>query len=72
MSNRCLYNTTFRQFIDTAPKEILGTLHLNYHGDALTTTDDAWIGEITLLQQVLLPWKDEPSQIIFEYYRVNT
>ena len=67
MSNRCLYNTTFRQFIDTAPKEILGTLHLNYHGDALTTTDDAWIGEITLLQQVLLPWKDEPSQIIFEY-----
>lgn len=67
MSNRCLYNTTFRQFIDTAPKEILGTLHLNYHGDALTTTDDAWIGEITLLQQVLLPWKDDPSQIIFEY-----
>ena len=44
MSNRCLYNTTFRQFIDTAPKEILGTLHLNYHGDALTITDDAWIG----------------------------
>lgn len=67
MSNRCLYNTTFRQFIDTAPKEILGTLHLNYHGDALTTTDDAWIGEITLLQQVLLSWKEEPSQIIFEY-----
>ena len=51
MSNRCLYNTTFRQLIDTAPEEILGTLHLNYHGDALTTTDDAWIGEITLLQQ---------------------
>ena len=46
---------------------VLGTLHNNYHGDALTTTDEAWMGEIDILQQVLIPWKDENAQVIFEY-----
>lgn len=67
MPNRCLYTASFHEFIGTAPLAILGALHNNYHGDALTTTDDAWMGEIELLQQVLEPWKDEKSQIIFEY-----
>jgi hypothetical protein len=67
MPNRCLYTASFHEFIGTTPLAILGALHSNYHGDALTTTDDAWMGEIGLLQQVLMPWKDEKSQIIFEY-----
>jgi hypothetical protein len=46
---------------------VLGTLHHNFHGESLTTTDDAWQGEIELLQQALLPWKNEESQVIFEY-----
>ena len=25
---------------------VLGALHNNYHGEALTTTDEAWKGEI--------------------------
>ena len=33
----------------------------------MTTTDEAWMGEITLMQQVLEPWKDEAGQIVFEY-----
>jgi len=46
---------------------VLGSLHNNYHGEALTTTDEAWMGEISILQQSLLPWKNEDAQIIFEY-----
>ena len=28
------------------PLAVLGALHNNYHGEALTTTDEAWKGEI--------------------------
>jgi len=46
---------------------ILGNLNKNYHGEVLTTTVEAWIGEIYLLKEVLIPWKNEEAQIIFEY-----
>lgn len=49
------------------PLSVLGALHNNYHGEALTTTDEAWKGEIDILQRVLQPWKEEVAQIIFEY-----
>lgn len=67
MSNRCLYTATFAEFLDQEPLAVLGALHNNYHGDSLTTTDEAWMGEISLMQQVLEPWKDEAGQIVFEY-----
>lgn len=65
--NRCLYNSSFRAFLDADPRSILGGIGINYHGDILTTTNEAWAGEIVLMQQVLEPWKEEPGQIIFEY-----
>ena len=67
MSNRCLYTSTFAEFLNQEPLAVLGALHNNYHGDSLTTTDEAWMGEITLMQHVLEPWKDETGQIVFEY-----
>ena len=67
MPNRCLYIESFKEFLKQKPQEVLGTLHNNYHGDSLTTTNDAWMGEIDIMQQVLQPWKDENAQIIFEY-----
>ena len=67
MPNRCLYIESFNEFLKQKPQEVLGTLHNNYHGDSLTTTNDAWMGEIDIMQQVLQPWKDENAQIIFEY-----
>lgn len=67
MSNRCLYAATFAEFLNQEPLAVLGALHNNYHGDSLTTTDEAWMGEITLMQKVLEPWKDEAGQIVFEY-----
>ena len=47
--------------------EVLGILHDNFHGEALSTTNEAWKGEIELLQDVLLPWADETGEIVFEY-----
>ena len=67
MSNRCLYAAMFGEFLSKEPLAVLGTLHNNYHGDALTTTDEAWMGEIELMQQVLEPWREEQGQIVFEY-----
>ena len=67
MANRCLYTATFAEFLNQEPLAVLGALHNNYHGDSLTTTDEAWMGEIALMQQVLEPWKDEAGQIVFEY-----
>ena len=66
-SPRYLYGSTFANFIASDPYSILGMLHDAYHGQALTTTDEAWMGEICLLQKVLEPWKNEEAEIIFEY-----
>jgi hypothetical protein len=67
MANRCLYIATIKEFLEQERLAVLGALHNNYHGEALTTTDEAWMGEIDILQQVLQPWKDEGAQVIFEY-----
>ncbi len=67
MPNRCLYTNSFCNFIDADPSSILGTLHDNFHGETLTTTNEAWKGEINILRKVLLPWKDENAQTVFEY-----
>ena len=67
MANRCLYKASFGSFTNDNANTILGILHSNYHGETLTTTTEAWEGEITLLQEVLQPWKNENAEIIFEY-----
>ena len=67
MPNRCLYASTFADFLSQEPLAVLGALHNNYHGDTLTTTDEAWMGEIILMQHVVEPWKEEAGQIVFEY-----
>ena len=66
-AGRCLYADSFAGFLDADPKTVLGTLHDNYHGDSLTTTTDAWRGEIALLQKALLAWRNEDARIVFEY-----
>ena len=67
MPNRCLYQSTFKDFVSADPHSVLGLLHAGYHGQTLTTTDEAWEGEISLLQAVLQPWKDEEAEVLFEY-----
>ena len=67
MPNRCLYIANFSDFLNQESLAVLGALHNNYHGETLTTTDEAWMGEITILQHVLRNWKEEDAHIIFEY-----
>ena len=66
-STRCLYNSNIETFLNKDKDAILGILCERYHGDALTTTREAWIGEIITLQKQLTPWKKSNGQIIFEY-----
>ena len=67
MPNRCLYIASIKNFVEQERLAILGSLHNNYHGEAQTSTDEAWMAEIDILQKVLVPWKDERAQVIFEY-----
>ena len=66
-SSRCLLETDFRTFLEEDQKLIFGELCDAYHGDALTTTREAWLKEIEILQEVLKPWKESNGHIIFEY-----
>ena len=65
--SRCLYNSSFREFIDNEESSILGVLCENYHGNALTTTIEAWKNEISIMKKVLFDYKNSDGEIIFEY-----
>ena len=67
MSNRCLYHSSFHKFLHEDPSSIYSSIRKQYHGGSYDTTDDAWDGEIEILQRVLLPWENENAHIIFEY-----
>ena len=66
-SPRCLYDTRIETFIEKEKESIFGALCDKYHGDALTTTREAWMGEIEILQRELYSWKNTDGRIVFEY-----
>lgn len=63
---RCLYHSSFQNFMKADNNFIFGTLCENYHGEALTTTRDAWLGEISILKNVLRGF-DDNGEIVLEY-----
>jgi len=65
--SRCLYNSSFKTFLNTDGSSIFGSLCDNYHGEALTTTREAWKSEITIMKNVLSDYADKNGEIIFEY-----
>ena len=65
--SRCLYNCSFEDFIKTDDNSIFGALCNNYHGEALTTTREAWKEEISIMKNLLSNYIDLGGQIIFEY-----
>lgn len=69
MSNntRCLYNSSFENFICESENTIFGVLCDNYHGDALTTTREAWKAEIAIMKHILAQYCGKDGQIVFEY-----
>ena len=66
-TSRCLYESDIATFLMKGRATLLGILCEAYHGDALTTTREAWMGEIEILQVALNPWRDSDGRIIFEY-----
>ena len=66
-STRCLFNDSFDRFVSADNNSLLGVLCDNYHGDALTTTREAWKYEISIMKQILSTYSGENGQIIFEY-----
>ena len=46
--SRCLYNSNFKNFMNTEDNTIFGILCERYHGEALTTTREAWKSEISI------------------------
>lgn len=64
---RCLFNSNFASFLSRDINSIFGILCDNYHGDAPTTSREAWKSEIDIMRNLLNGLNDENAQIIFEY-----
>ena len=64
--SRCLYNSSFEKFITNDENSIFGVLCDNYHGDALTTTREAWKSEISIIKGVLSNYADKNGQVVFD------
>ena len=64
---RCLYNSDLATFLYTDSASIYRILDDNYHGEALTTTRDAWKAEIDIMKNVVSSLNNTDGQIIFEY-----
>ena len=65
--SRCLYSNSFEGFINDTEMLILGMLCDRYHGDARTTTREAWEAEISIMQNVLSQLEEKDGRIVFEY-----
>ena len=66
-SNRCLFSCSFTEFLSEDDNSVFGMFCDNYHGDALTSTREAWKNEITIMKKVLSQLSSSGGQIIFEY-----
>ena len=64
---RCLYENSFAAFLSDSEMSILGVLCDHYHGEARTTTREAWKAEISIMQELLSRCEDKNGRIIFEY-----
>ena len=65
--SRCLFSASFEEFIKTDDNSIFGILCDNYHGQALTTTREAWKGEISIMKGIVQQYSGRDGRIIFEY-----
>ena len=64
---RCLYNNSISSFLSDSVISVFGKLCDNYHGEARTTTREAWKNEILIMRDVLVKCNDKDGKIIFEY-----
>jgi DUF2075 family protein len=66
-SSRCLFYSDISVFLKKEQEAIFGEMCDKYHGDALTTTREAWKKEIEILQHILIPLEESDGRIVFEY-----
>ena len=64
---RCLYINSIERFLYENALSVLGTIIDSFHGNARTTTIEAWKSEINIMRNVLSQFVDKDGQIIFEY-----
>lgn len=65
--SRCLYTNSFEEFVKADGSSVLGLLCERYHGEALTTTIEAWKTEISIMKDVLSNYSNEDGRIVFEF-----
>ncbi len=65
--SRCLYNSSFKNFINADSDSILGELNRKVHGVVLTTSLEAWESEISIMKDVISSLSTDDGEIIFEY-----
>ena len=65
--SRCLYNSSFEEFISADENLIFGVIDGGAHGVTLTTAKEAWKAEISIMKAVLSALPVKNGQIIFEY-----
>ena len=66
-STRCLYSDSLEKFISEDENAVFGMLCDAHHGDALTTTREAWKAEIAILKRALIPYSGLNGRLVFEY-----
>ena len=67
MNDRYFYTNSIKAFLRQNDDEILGKLSRNDEYDTMATQKYAWIDEIRLLKNTLLPYVDEEGWVVFEY-----
>lgn len=67
VSPRCLYNSSFEEFIKADKNSIFGIIDGGAHGVTPTTTKESWQDEIVIMKKVLSAFEDKNGKIIFEY-----
>ena len=65
--SRCMYNSSFEEFLAADTNLIFGTIDSNAHGVTLTTAKEAWLEEISIMKKVLSDYADKDGRVIFEY-----
>ena len=63
--SRCLYNSSFEEFINSSENSIFGILCERYHGEALTTTREAWKSEISIMKDILSKFSNKDGTSAF-------
>ena len=64
---RCLYEESFKGFLNESNNSVTGELNNSYHGDVPTTSREAWISEVAIMKETLAKLDDHKGKIIFEY-----